>query len=185
MSVGSFDRASEDVLLKGCLKQDRRAQRALYERYASRMFSVCLRYSRCREDAMDLLQEGFITVYTKIGTFSANGSFEGWMRKIFINAALMKIRKSDVLQDAADVDTAARGVACDDDILSGICRQDIMKMISEMPEGFRAVFNMSVIDGYTHPEIAKALGISEGTSRSQLSRARAWLQERLHERRKK
>lgn len=181
MLQGNIDRNNDDVLLQGCLKHDRKAQRALYEKYSSRMFSVCLRYSGSREDAMDLLQEGFITVFTKIDTFTSSGSLEGWLRRIFVNTALMKLRRNDVLKDAADVVTVAREAVSTEDVLSGISRKDIMRMISEMPEGFRTVFNMSVMDGFTHPEIAKALGISEGTSRSQLSRARMWLQERLRE----
>lgn len=107
------------------------------------------------------------------------------MRKVFVTTALMKLRKGDVLKGAADVDdVAARKVMSDDDILAGISGKDIVRIISEMPDGFRAVFNMSVIEGYSHPEIAERLGISEGTSRSQLSRARAWLQEKLQEWRK-
>lgn len=156
----------------------------MYEKYSSRMFSVCLRYARDRDDAKDLLQEGFVTVFTKIGTFNSAGSLEGWMRRIFVNTALMKLRKADILRDAADVDGAAAARVPDvDDVLSGVSGKDIMKLISAMPDGFRVVFNMSVIEGYSHQEIAQALGISEGTSRSQLSRARTWLQERLLEKR--
>ena len=105
------------------------------------------------------------------------------MRRIFVNTALMKLRKGDVLRDASDVEEA-RTVESDDDILSGIGSRDIVRLIAEMPDGFRVVFNMSVIEGYTHSEISRELGISESTSRSQLSRARAWLQEKLHERMK-
>ena len=185
MSSDSFDRASEKELVLGCQRQDRKAQRALYERYSSRMFPVCMRYAGNRVEAEDVLQEGFMTVFSKIGSFNALGSLEGWMRKVFVTTALMKLRKGDVLKGAADVDdVAARKVMSDDDILAGISGKDIVRIISEMPDGFRAVFNMSVIEGYSHPEIAERLGISEGTSRSQLSRARAWLQEKLQEWRK-
>ena len=104
------------------------------------------------------------------------------MRRIFVNTALMRLRKGDVLRGAADVDEpAARSVSSGEDILSGIGGQDILRIIGKMPDGFRTVFNMSVIEGYTHQEIARKLDISEGTSRSQLSRARMWLQERLQE----
>lgn len=148
------------------------------------MFVVCLRYSKDRVEAQDLLQEGFITVFSKISTFSGTGSLEGWMRRIFVNTALMKLRKGDVLRGAADVDdVAARSVSSGDDILSGIGGKDILRMMQQMPEGFRTVFNMSVIEGYSHQEISRELGISEGTSRSQLSRARVWLQEKLQEKR--
>lgn len=182
MSSGSIDLSTEKGLLLGCTRQDRKAQRALYERFSSRMFVVCLRYAKDRDEAQDLLQEGFITVFAKISTFSGAGSLEGWMRRIFVNTALMRLRKGDVLRGAADVDEpAARSVSSQEDILSGIGGKDILRLIGQMPDGFRIVFNMNVLEGYSHQEISKELGISEGTSRSQLSRARAWLQERLRE----
>lgn len=184
MPSGDIEQISDEQLVLRCRRQDRRAQRVLYERYSSRMFSVCLRYARNRADAEDLLQEGFLTVFSKIGTFNSQGSFEGWMRKVFVNTALMRLRKGDILKDAVDVEDAARGVMSDDDILAGMGGKDIVRIISNMPEGFRTVFNMSVIEGYSHQEIAEILGMSEGTSRSQLSRARTWLQEKLQERRK-
>ena len=186
MSSGIFDLRTEEGLVRGCVSQDRRAQKALYEKFSSRMFSVCMRYARDRDEAQDLLQEGFITVFSKISTFNSAGSLEGWMRRIFVNTALMRLRKGDVLRGAADVDEpVARSVSSGEDILSGIGGQDIMRMIAQMPEGFRTVFNMNVIEGYSHQEISRELGISEGTSRSQLSRARIWLQERLLEKKKK
>ena len=156
----------------------------MYERYSSRMFLVCMRYANDRDEAQDLLQEGFMTAFSKISTFSGAGSFEGWLRRIFVNTALMRLRKGDVLKDAAGVDEpAARSISSPDDILADIGGQDIVRMIQQVPEGFRTVFNMNVLEGYSHQEIAQKLGISEGTSRSQLSRARTWLQERLLERR--
>ncbi len=183
MSLGVFDLRTEEGLVQGCVAQDRRAQRALYEKFSSRMFSLCLRYAKDRDEAQDLLQEGFIRVFSKIGTYNAAGSLEGWMRRIFVNTALMRLRKGDVLRGAAEVEQA-RNVSDGIDLLSGIGGKDIVRMIGRMPDGFRTVFNMSVIEGYTHQEIAKELGISEGTSRSQLSRARTWLQERLLEEKK-
>ena len=179
MSSDIFDLATEEGIVQGCIRQDRKAQRALYERFSSRMFAVCMRYSRSREEAEDLLQEGFITLFAKIGMYSGTGSLEGWMRKIFVNAALMKLRKADALRDAADVTDAARNVPASDDILAGIGGDELIRLIASMPDGFRTVFNMNVIEGYSHKEIADALGISEGASRSQLSRGRMWLQEKL------
>lgn len=179
MPTKLFDLAEEDIV-KGCIKQDAKAQRALYEKYSSRMFAVCIRYSRDREDAKDLLQEGFVTLFSKIETYSGIGSLEGWMRRIFVNTALMKLRKSDVLKDAADINDAARHFDAGQDILAGISESEIIRLISQMPEGFKIVFNMSVIEGYSHKEIADTLGITEGTSRSQLSRGRVWLQDKLN-----
>ena len=174
---------TEKELIKRCCKNDPRAQQELYEKYAPKMYGVCFRYVCNREVAQDLLHDGFITVFLKIGSFRHEGSFEGWMRRIFVNTALMRLRKGDVLRGAAEVEQA-RNVSDGIDLLSGIGGKDIVRMIGRMPDGFRTVFNMSVIEGYTHQEIAKELGISEGTSRSQLSRARTWLQERLLEEKK-
>lgn len=177
--------SEEADILKGCKKQDARAQKALYEKYASRMFAVCIRYSKDKEDAEDLLQEGFINLFAKIGMYSGSGSLEGWMKRVFVNMALMKLRKSDTLRDAVDVTDAARHFDSGHDVLAGIGEREIIRLISQMPEGFRIVFNMNVIEGYSHKEIADALGISEGASRSQLSRGRLWLQEKLNKMQRK
>lgn len=169
----------ERKLIEACIKQDRSAQRKIYEKYSSRMFSICLRYSKDREAAKDILQDGFITVFSKIGSYKNEGSFEGWMRRIFVNTALMSLRRHDVLKDAEDVSEPRSDLPFEDNILERMDGQKILKLISEMPVGFRTVFNLSVIDGFSHQEIAAKLGISEGASRSQLSRARLWLQERI------
>lgn len=185
MSSKHLDLTTEEGIVQGCIRRDQRAQKALYEKFSSRMFAVCLRYSRDREEAEDLLQEGFITLFSKIDMYSGTGSLEGWMRRIFVNSALMKLRKSDVLRNAEDVAEAARSFHAGDDILAGIGGDEILKLISRMPEGFRVVFNMNVIEGYSHKEIAEALGITEGASRSQLSRGRMWLQDKLKKMEKK
>lgn len=185
MSSELLDLTVEEDIVRGCIRQDQRAQRALYEKYASRMFAVCLRYSRNSEEAKDLLQEGFITLFSKIGMYSGTGSLEGWIRRIFVNAALMKLRKADALKDAEDVTDAVRGMPAGDDILAGISGNEILRLVSAMPDGFRIVFNMNVIEGYSHKEIADALGITEGASRSQLSRGRMWLQDKLKKMEKK
>lgn len=169
----------EQELIAACKRQDRTAQRKIYEKYSSRMFAICLRYAKDRELAKDFLQDGFVTVFSKISSYKNDGSFEGWMRRIFINTALMSLRKSDVLKNAEDVDTPKIDVSYSDNILEKIDGQKIFALIREMPVGFRTVFNLSVIDGFSHQEIANQLGISEGASRSQLSRARSWLQERI------
>lgn len=178
MSPDTFEPEDEQLLILECSKQNRRAQKYLYEKYASRMYVLCLRYAKDRDEAEDILQDGFITVFSKIKSYSGEGSFEGWMRKVFVNTALMRLRKKDILKESEDV-SEAKGVAVDDDILERIDGRKIVKLISSMPTGFRTVFNMSVIEGYSHRKISKLLGISEGASRSQLSRARVWLQERI------
>lgn len=172
---------NEAELIKACIANDKRAQRIMYEKFSSRMFSLCLRYSKDRALAEDLLQDGFITVFLKLKSYNGNGSFEGWMRKIFVNTALMQIRKNDVLKDSTDVDILSYSTPFNDNILEKIDGKDVINMIMEMPEGFRTVFNLSVFEGFSHQEIAQNLGITEGTSRSQLNRARQWLQKRIIE----
>lgn len=172
---------NEAELIKACIANDKRAQRIMYEKFSSRMFSLCLRYSKDRALAEDLLQDGFITVFLKLKSYNGNGSFEGWMRKIFVNTALMQIRKNDVLKDSTDVDVLSYSTPFNDNILEKIDGKDVINMIMEMPEGFRTVFNLSVFEGFSHQEIAQNLGITEGTSRSQLNRARQWLQKRIIE----
>lgn len=170
---------SEKELIDACLKQDRRAQRELYERFAPRMIPVCRRYVSDRDRVNDLIQDGFITVFSKIGTYSGDGSFEGWIRKVFVNTALMHIRKNDILKDAQDVDMLYSLAPSVDNVFEKLEGKEIFNLISQMPIGFKTIFNLNVIDGYSHQEISQMLNISEGSSRSQLSRARTWLQNRI------
>jgi RNA polymerase sigma-70 factor (ECF subfamily) len=171
--------SDEKELLEACVRQDRQAQRLLYEIYSPKMFAVCMRYAGERERARDILQDGFITVFEKIGSFSGNGSFEGWLRRVFVNTALMSLRKGDVLRFSEEICDTAKEFAASSDVLEGIGSRELMRLVSSMPSGFRTVFNMYVLEGFSHNEIALKLGISEGSSRSQLSRARQWLQEKL------
>lgn len=166
-------------LIEQCKNGDRRAQKTIYDALAPKMFSVCLRYMGDRESAQDVLQDGFVTLFTKLDSYGGVGSFEGWSRKIFVNTALMSLRKNDVLKQSDDVDSA-RDISCDEPTaLESIGYAELMGIISELPAGFRTVFNMYVIEGFTHKEIAAQLGISETTSRSQLQRARMILQKRI------
>lgn len=166
-------------LIEQCKNGDRRAQKTIYDALAPKMFSVCLRYMGDRESAQDVLQDGFVTLFTKLDSYGGVGSFEGWSRKIFVNTALMSLRKNDVLKQSDDVDNA-RDISCDEPTaLESIGYAELMGIISELPAGFRTVFNMYVIEGFTHKEIAAQLGISETTSRSQLQRARMILQNRI------
>lgn len=173
------DFPDEKELLRACVKSDRRAQRMLYEIYSPKMLTVCIRYVGQRERAMDVLHDGFITVFEKIGSYNGTGSFEGWLRKIFVNTALMSLRKGDVLKFSEELSDVNIELTTSADTLSGINSKELLRLIASMPLGFRTVFNMFAIEGYNHQEIAKELKISEGSSRSQLSRARAWLQDRL------
>jgi len=172
---------TEDDIIQGCVKRDARAQRALYERFSSKMLSVCMRYTGGRAKAEDVLHDGFIVVFEKIGSYNRVGSFEGWMRRIFVNTALMSLRKADVMKFSDEITGAEREYSTESSALSTISSKELMALIASMPAGFRVVFNMYAIEGFSHQEIAKELNISEGSSRSQLSRARIWLQSRLPE----
>lgn len=158
---------------------DRKAQKAIYDSLAPKMFAVCLRYMGDREGAEDILQDGFVTLFTKLDSYEGSGSFEGWARKIFVNTALMSLRKNDVLKKSEDIEEARELTSTDVTVIQEIGCRELLKLISELPPGFRTVFNLYVMEGYTHKEIGERLGISEATSRSQLQRARTILQNRI------
>jgi RNA polymerase sigma-70 factor (ECF subfamily) len=166
-------------LISECRKGDRKAQKALYDALAPKMFSVCIRYMGDRSLAEDILQEGFVILFTRLDSFSEIGSFEGWARKIFVNTALMSLRKKDALKVSDDIDAALDLKSETSSPVQDIGYKDLLKMISELPPGYRIVFNMYAIEGYDHKGISESLGISEATSRSQLHRARIMLQEKV------
>ena len=169
------------ALVEQCKKGDRRAQKLVYDSLSGKMFAVCLRYMGDRDSAADILQDGFVTLFTKLDSYSGEGSFEGWARKIFVNTALMSLRKKDVLKQTEDVDAAWNVSADSPTPIQNIGYQELCKMIAALPPGFRTVFNMYIVEGYSHKEIAEELGISETTSRSQLQRARTLLQNKIKE----
>ena len=151
-------------------------QRELYERYASKMYGVCLRYAGNAQEAEDILQEGFIKVFNKIGSYRGEGSFEGWIRRIFVNTAIEHYRKKIYLQPITEYeeDTVEGKYLT---VLDSLAEKDIIQLVQQLSPGYRTVFNMYVVEGYTHKQIAESLGISEGTSKSQLSRAKLILQD--------
>lgn len=166
-------------LISECRKGDRKAQKELYDALAPKMFSVCIRYMGDKSLAEDILQEGFVILFTRLDSFSGIGSFEGWVRKIFVNTALMSLRKKDALKVSDDIDAALDLKSEIASPVQDLGYKDLLKMISGLPPGYRIVFNMYVIEGYDHKEISESLGISEATSRSQLHRARILLQEKV------
>lgn len=169
-------------LIKSCIDGNRAAQKVLYDRLAPRMFPLCIRYVSDRDLAEDVLQDGFVTLFTKLHEYKGEGSFDGWARRIFVTTALMNLRKKDALKMSDDLE-AAKGLRAETSSqLQNLGYKELMAMITELPPGFRTVFNMYVIEGYSHKEIGEALGISETTSRTQLSRARIWLQNKIKER---
>lgn len=169
-------------LIESCIKGDRASQKVLYDRLAARMFPVCMRYAGDRDLAEDVLQDGFVTLFTRLDTYKGEGSFEGWARKIFVTTALMNLRKKDALKMSDDLEAARSLKAETSSQIQNLGYKELMNMIMELPAGFRTVFNLYAIEGYSHKEIGEMLGISETTSRTQLSRARISLQNKIKER---
>ncbi len=166
-------------LIQAGLRGDRNAQKAIYDSLASKMMSVCLRYMGDREAALDILQEGFVTLFKRLDTYSGEGSFEGWARKIFVNTALMSLRKNDALKGSSDIDDIWNISSREESAVDKIAYNELMALVTSLPPGFRTVFNLYVVEGMSHKEIAESLGISEVTSRSQLQRARVLLQKKI------
>ena len=174
---------SEIKLVEDCIKGKRRAQSKLYKRYANTLLGICLRYSRNKSEAEDVLQEGFIKIFLNIKNFRMEGSFEGWMKRIMVNTALLNSRDNLKHYFHADIDKMQESLTEDTifEVDANFSKKEIMNLIQELPDGYRVVFNLYVFDNYTHKEIAKTLGISDGTSKSQLARARKFLQNKLME----
>lgn len=166
-------------IIAGCKEQKREAQKLLYETYARKMYSICLRYSSDSDAAQDLMQDGFIKVFAHIGSFQEKGSFEGWMKRIFINLALENLRKKkSIFESSDDIQNLPEVVdeSTEEEGMYRISETELLKMVQNLPRGYSAVFNLYAIEDYSHKEIAEILGISEGTSRSQYVRARQMLQ---------
>ncbi|NII28329.1 sigma-70 family RNA polymerase sigma factor [Pseudoflavitalea sp. X16] len=170
---------SESDLIKGCIAGDRRMQEELYRRFAPKMYAVCLRYANNTNDAQDLLQEGFIKVYKNLHRFRAEGSFEGWVRRVFVNTSIEHFRKKSA--QLSSVSEREENTIEDADItaLDSLAEKDIINIVQELSPGYRTVFNLYVVEGYSHKEIGQLLGISEGTSKSQLARAKSILQKKI------
>jgi len=169
---------SEKQLIEGCLNGDRRAQEELYNLYARKMMGLCLRYVGDRETARDMLQDGFVKVFTSLHLYSGAGQFEAWMRRVFVNCTIEHVRKKDFLRDASDLESI-KELAEEETAVSKLEADRIMELVQKLPSGSRTIFNLYAIEGYSHKEIGEVLHISEGTSRSQYTRARQWLQEQI------
>lgn len=171
---------SEQELVKGCLAGAPAAQRALYKRYAAKMLTVCLRYANSREEAEDVLQEGFIIVFEKLGQFKMEGSFEGWIRRIMVNKSIENYRKtSRGVYQVIDIDDVEDMFVSSDDVVSTMSSKELLSMIHSLPPMYKMVFNLYAFEGMTHKEISASLGIAEGTSKSNLSDARTLLKKKL------
>lgn len=171
---------TDDELIAGCLREDAACQKALFDRYASRMLGVSYRYARNREDAEDILQDSFIKVFRKLSQFKSEGSFEGWIRRIVVHTA---IKKYSVLRYQKELNGQEQKEVADSEneppAFQHLSEKDLLVMINGLPDGYRLIFNLYVIEGYRHEEIAELLGIQPGTSRSQLVKARTMLQKQI------
>jgi RNA polymerase sigma factor (sigma-70 family) len=173
-------------IIKGCQRKKYRYQKKLYDRYASLLYAICFRYFKNADNANDALQEGFIKIYDKIEAYRGDGSFEGWIKRVQVNICLMEFRKNKktyALEDEVIDESFAEQE--DEDDLYSIEPQVLFGMIKELSDGYRTVFNMYVLDGYSHKEISEYLSISEGTSKSQLARAKKILRKQVLEMMKK
>ncbi|WP_053970720.1 RNA polymerase sigma factor [Mangrovimonas sp. ST2L15] len=165
-------------LIQKCSNHDTQAQSELYQIYSGKLFSVCLKYSRNYAEAEDNLQDAFVTIFNKIAQFNHKGSLEGWMKRITVNTALQKYRKQGVFEiiDEAHIEDVEVEIEDDD-----ITIDYLLKIIQDLPDRYRLVFNLYVMDGYSHQDIAELLSISSGTSKSNLARARKILKENIED----
>jgi RNA polymerase sigma-70 factor (ECF subfamily) len=170
---------SEEELVKGCLTGAAAFQRMLYKRYAAKMLTVCLRYTDNREEAEDILHEGFIIVFDKLHQFKMQGSFEGWIRRIMVNKCIEAYRKKARIFPVVNMGNVKDVFISPEEILSSISTNDLLAMIQELPPMYKQVFNLYVFEGMLHKEIAQALNITEGTSKSNLFDARAILKKKI------
>lgn len=184
MNSTSNHNLSESDLIDGCIKGDYRMQRELYDRFASKMYGVCLRYAGNTNDADDSFQEGFVKVFNSLPKYRGEGSFEGWIRRIIINTCIEQLRKKTKSYNITEVhENTVEDTHLD--ALDVLAAKDMVNLINELSPGYRTVFNLFVVEGYGHKEIGEMLGITEGTSKSQLARAKSTLKKLLETRYKK
>lgn len=170
---------TEEALLQGCLQNNAAAQRTLYEKFSSKMLAVCYRYAQNREDAEDMLQEGFIKVFSQIHTFQNRGALEGWIRRITVHTCINVLKKNKRFNESVDIIHANTMQIKEDTIPSIMQAKEVVECIRLLPVGYRTVLNLYAIEGFSHKEIAAMLDIEESTSRSQYTRAKAMLEEIL------
>jgi RNA polymerase sigma-70 factor (ECF subfamily) len=169
----------ESSIIEGCLNENKTYQNELYKRYSSKMMVVCMRYANSRMEAEDILQDGFIKVFDNIGKFRHEGSLEGWVRRIMVNTALNKIKATKMVFENIDNISDEFIEPIIEDTISN--EKVLLDIISKLPKGYKYVFNMYAIEGFSHKEIADSLGIEEASSRSQYAKAKKYLQQKLIE----
>ena len=171
---------TEDELIRGCLKGNGSCQKEIFYRFAGRMLGVCHRYARNSADAEDILQDAFIKVFDKIYQFKSEGSFEGWIRRIVVNTALKKYSLRRYEKEVIGYEISDRDEnEMEPSAYAHLTEKELLELINSLPDGYRIIFNLYVIEGYQHDEIAEMLGIQPGTSRSQLVKARNMLQKQI------
>lgn len=174
------DSPNLNQLIKASIDGDSKAQERLFHTYAGKMMTLCKRYAKTEVEAQDILQDGFIRVFTYLNTFESSGSFDAWIRRVFVNTALKQLsKKQQYFEDISE--ESFTKVFDEADAISKMSENEILMLLSELPDGYRTVFNMFVIEGFTHKEIGELLNIEESTSRSQLVKARKMLQDKILE----
>lgn len=170
---------NEQELIRACQNRDNAAQHRLFDAYAGRLMTICRRYAASHQEAEDMLQEAFIRVFKHVGQYRGDGSFEGWLRRITVNTALQFLQKRKI--EFVELDEIRfEPESQDHSAVSGLDAEDLMKLIARLPDGYRTVFNLFAIEGYSHEEISAMLHIQTASSRSQLSKARALLREKIN-----
>ena len=170
---------TEEAILEGCLRNNPAAQKKLYEMYCAKMLAVCYRYAHNREDAEDMLQEGFIKVFSQIHTFENRGVFEGWIRRIMVHTCINILKRNKKFNESVDLIHANALQVREDTIPSILQAKQVVECIRLLPLGYRTVLNLYAIEGFSHREIGEMLDIEESTSRSQYTRAKAMLEDML------
>lgn len=169
----------DETLVVECVKGNAKAQRMLFEKFAPKMMAVCLRYSKDVEEAEDILQDGFIKMFNKLPDFKMEGSLEGWVRRIMVNTSLDAIRRNKKHLGDSKLEDVDYKISAQESTMDSLLAEDLMKLVQKLPDGYKVVFNLFAIEGYSHKEIADLLGVTENTSKSQYSRARAYLRAQL------
>ncbi len=169
----------EQELILGCIAARPKAQKALFDLYAPKLYAVCLRYMKDQVRAQDTLQDALIKIFAKISNYKSEGSFEGWLKKITVNTCLDQLRKDKKLLTDLAIDDVSHKLSTNSFSAEKLMADDLLNLVQALPDGYRTVFNLFAIEGYSHQEIAKQLGISESTSKTQYLRARAYLKDRI------
>jgi RNA polymerase sigma factor (sigma-70 family) len=171
---------TEKEIIEGCLKNSASAQQKLYSLYSRRMMAVCLRYTRSRFEAEDIFHEAFVKVFKNMHTWQG-GPFEGWMRKIFVNTAINHYHQNKKYFDHVDSSYAEDLLSTQENVIGQMSTQELLQTIGKLPEGYKLIFNLYVVEGYNHGEIAEMLNIAEGSSKSQLSKAKTYLKKLIED----